>query len=798
MKLVLSWLREVVPVTASVEELTGVFNGLGLEVEGVQHIGRGLDGIITAQVRTIRAHPNADKVRLVDVVTASDQTETVQIACGAWNFAEGDVVPLATLGTTMPGGMKIERRKLRGEWSNGMLCSGRELELSDDHGGIMQLPPSTPLGVPITDALGITQDVVFDLSVNPNRPDAMSVVGIARDVAAKLSLPFTPPVMIPGVVNAPPSGTPSKRGSITATDLCDRLTVTVIRKVHVTESPLSVQARLNLAGMRPISNLVDASNLVMLELGIPSHAFDLDRVASGALGIRWATPDEKLTTLDGVDRALSVGGAQDGVIVDGKDTAIGIAGVMGGITTEVSDSTTSLLLEIAHWTPMCVARTAKRLGLRSEASARFERGTDPEALGYAAARFVEIVRMTCPAATVESFDDVRPTPPAPCVVRVRTARVNLVLGTSLDDATIEALLHPIGFAVATVGEGEFDVTIPSWRPDSTAEVDVIEEIGRHFGYEKIERRQLRTDLVGHLTPLQRDRRRVADLLAASSCFEAWTSTFLSEADLASAQQRMAFVRVANPMSPEESIMRPNLLPGLLRALSHNTNHRNPALRLFEIGHVFGRPRPDQILPYEREQLSVVLAGEGDDAPAAVALLDRLVSHLRIEPAAVALRAGDVDGLHPTRSARIVNTGTGFPLGVVGEVDPAVAAAWGIDRRIGYLQVDLENFIDQPRRTSDVATFSRFPSSDFDLAFVVANDVAADRVLDALRRGAGELCQAVSLFDVYRGAGLPDDSRSLAYRLRFAAPDRTLTEAELTDLRQASIDAVVVATGGVLR
>lgn len=798
MKLVLSWLREVVPVDSSVEELTAVFNGLGLEVEGVRHIGGGLDGIITAQVRTIRAHPNADKVRLVDVVTANDQAETLQIACGAWNFAEGDVVPLATLGTTMPGGMKIERRKLRGEWSNGMLCSGRELELSDDHGGIMQLPPSTPLGVPITEALGITPDVVFDLSVNPNRPDAMSVVGIGRDIAAKLRLAFTPPVMVSGVVDAPPSGIPSKRGSIAATALCDRLTVTVIRNVHVTESPLPVQARLNLAGMRPISNLVDASNLVMLELGIPSHAFDLDRLTNGAIGVRWATPDEKLTTLDGAERTLSVGGAQDGVIVDGSEGAVGIAGVMGGASPEVSSQTTSLLLEIAHWTPMCIARTAKRLGLRSEASARFERGTDPEALGYAAARFVEIVRLTCPDASVESFDDIYPSPLRPVVVRVRTSRVNLVLGTSLDDATIKDLLQPIGFTVTVVGAGEFDVAIPSWRPDSTAEVDVIEEIGRHFGYEKIERRQLRTDLVGRLSPLQRDRRRVADLLVALGCNEAWTSTFLGDEDLRTAQQNMGVVRVANPMSPEEAVMRPNLLPGLLRVLSHNTNHRNPGLRLFEIGHVFGRPRPDHILPYEREHLSVVLAGEGDDGPAAVAVLDRLVSLLRVEPAAIAVRADEVDGLHPTRSARLVNTGTGFPLGVVGEVDPSVTAAWGIDRRVGYLELDLENLIGQPHRSTDVAPFSRFPSSDFDLAFVVANDVAADRVLDALRSGASELCQSVSLFDVYRGTGVPEGSRSLAYRLRFAALDRTLHEAELTTLRQASIDAVVRATGASLR
>lgn len=798
MKLVLSWLREIVPVTSTIEELTEVFNGLGLEVEGVQHVGGGLDGIITAQVRTIRAHPNADKVRLVDVVTAKDQTETLQIACGAWNFAEGDIVPLATLGTTMPGGMKIERRKLRGEWSNGMLCSGRELELSDEHGGILQLPESTPLGIPIVAALGITPDVVFDLSVNPNRPDAMSVMGIARDVAAKLNLPFTPPALIAGVVDRPPSGNPSIRGSITATDLCDRLTVAVLRHVRVTDSPTWVQARLTLAGMRPISNLVDASNLVMLELGSPSHAFDFDRLAGGQIGVRWACDGETLTTLDGANRTLAPAGTQDGVIVDGADTVIGIAAIMGGQSTEVSDSTTNLLLEIAHWTPMCIARTAKRLGVRSEASARFERGTDPQALGRAAARFVEIVRLTCPDVTVESFDDILPGPSVRVTIRVRTDRVNLILGTDLSDATIKKILDPIGFEAVLVETGQHDVTIPSWRPDSTAEIDVIEEIGRLHGYDNIARRQLRTDLVGHLTPLLSDRRRVGDLLTVSGCHEVWTSTFLGDSDLTKSHHSATVVRVANPMSPDESVMRPSLMPGAMRVLAHNANHRNPALRIFEIGHVFGRPRPDQILPYEREQLAVALAADGDDGRTAVTMLDRLVAFLRVNPAAIAVRPAEVDGLHATRGARVVNTGTGFPIGIVGEIDAVVTEAWGIDRRVGYLQVDLENLIAQPRRSGDVASLSRFPSSDFDLAFVVANDVAADKVLNALRMGAGELCENVALFDVYRGKGLPDGTRSLAYRLRFAAPDRTLNDAELTAVRQASIDAVAAATGATLR
>ncbi len=795
MKLSLAWLREMVPVPENVEELTAIFNGLGLEVEGVERIGEGLAGIVTAKVRAIRAHPNADKIRLVDVITVPDG-EALQIACGAWNFFEGDIVPLATLGSTMPDGMAIERRKMRGEWSNGMLCSTRELGLGDDHAGILRLDPSTALGLPITEALGIVADVVFDLSVNPNRPDAMSVLGVARDVAAKLGLALTRPGMISGVVDAPKSLV--ERGSIAATDLCDRLTVSVIRNVSVAPSPKWVQDRLLASGMRPISNLVDASNLVMLELGIPSHAFDLDKLAEGRIGIRWATEGERVVTLDEVERTLSVGDNTDGVITDGADRAVGIAAVMGGLTSEVSPTTTSLLLEIAHWTPICVARTAKRLGLRSEASARFERGTDPEAIPAAAARFVEIVRLTCPDVVVESFDDVRPIATVHRSARVRTSRINLVLGTALTDADVASLLGPIGFAATLVEPGLHDVVLPSWRPDSTEEIDVVEEVGRHHGYDRIARQHLRTDLVGRLTPLQLDRRRVGDLLTALSVNEVWTSTFLSERDVTDTGVADRTVRVANPMSPDESVMRPSLLPGLLRVISHNAKHRNRSSRFFEIGHTFTTPRPDQILPYEREHLIVAMAADGDDARAAVTVLDQLIALLRIVPQALAIHAAEVPGLHPTRSARIVNTGTGFPLGFLGEVDPAVLAVWGIDVRVGILHVDLENLISQPRRNADVASFSRFPSSDIDLAFVVPDAITADAVSAALRAGAGTLCESVSLFDVYRGVGVLDGHRSLAFRVRFVSADHTLSDAELTAVRQAAIDEVAKETGALLR
>jgi phenylalanyl-tRNA synthetase beta chain len=793
-----NWLNAFVDTShKTVAELTDAFNELGLVVEGVQLLGEGLDTIVTAKVQTIRKHPQADKIRLVDVITSVGQTETLQICCGAWNFFEGDVVPLAPLGTTMPDGMHIEKRKLRGEWSNGMLCSGREMKLSEDHEGIMRLPADTPLGIPIVKALGIVADTIFDLSVEANRPDAMSVRGVARDLAPKIGAvlkDMTPKFSLSAV---PKSSTP--RGSITATDLCDRLTVTVITGVAVTDSPDWVKSRLVAGGMRPINNLVDASNLVMLELGIPSHAFDLARLAGGRIDVRWASNDEQLTTLDGVERKLSPAGSQDGVIADGNGTAVGIAAIMGGLTSEVDATTTSLLLEVAHWTPMCIARSSKRMGLRSEASARFERGADAGAIPLAVARFVDVVAETCPGIEVESFDDMGPNTGQVSSVRVRTSRTNLLLGTNLNPDMILGLLNPIGFAAVKSADADVtEVTIPSWRPDATAEVDVIEEIGRHFGYKNIERRALTNTRVGKLTDSQRARRMIADVLVANNCQEVWTASFLAPADLERAGHAGEVVALANPMVAEESVLRPSLIPGLLRVLGHNANHRTPAMRVFELGHVFGVPMPNQVVPYERDHLAVAFAADGDDARTATRALDTLIEALGIKPEAIELNQKEIAGLHPTRSARVVGSGTGFNLGSVGEIDPDVGKAWGVERRVGILVLDVENLSTLPKRESNIASFSRFPSSDVDLAFVVSESVPAAHVGEALRSAGGELLQSVRLFDVYRGDRVAEGSRGLTYRLRFADSEKTLTDADVAAVRAACIEKVAKATGATLR
>ncbi len=374
-----------------------------------------------------------------------------------------------------------------------------------------------------------------------------------------------------------------------------------------------------------------------------------------------------------------------------------------------------------------------------------------------------------------------------------------MLGVQIDDARIARLLRGIGFVVEPgASAGEQLVTVPSWRPDCEAEINLIEEVGRHHGYGNIARVVPVSPHVGALTPIQKDRRRVRRALNAIGIHEAWTATLIGPEDLGRTGLPAEAVALANPMAAEESLLRTSLVPGLLRALRHNANHRNPDVRLFETGHVFGRPRPRQVTPYEREHLAVVLAGDGDDAAAAVRVLDALVDVLGTAPAAVALSAsGDLPGLHPTRSARIIATGTKVAIGSVGEIDPAVLEAWGIERRVGVLTVDLENLCHLPRRPLSLSAVSTFPSSDVDLAFVVPDSLAAATVGAALRGAAGELAERVTLFDVYRGTGVPEGHRSLAFRVRFSAADRTLTDADLTDARTRCIEAAT-ALGVQLR
>jgi phenylalanyl-tRNA synthetase beta chain len=798
MRVPLSWLRDFAPFDLDPVELGEVFDDLGMVVEGVERIGEGLDGVVVARLLSIAPIEGLDRVRMTTVDPGDGSA--LEVACGAWNIEPGQLVPLATIGTTLPNGMTIGRRKLKKVYSNGMLCSAIELGLGDESAGIMVLADDVaPVGTPLADALGIESDVVYDLAIEGNRPDANCVAGVARDAAARLRLPFTLPS-----VDVARSGPPVE--SLTsvvneAPDLCPRFTATVVRSISIGPSPAWLQRRLTLAGMRPINNIVDASNYVMLELGQPTHAYDLDRLPGHGLLVRRARAGEVVRTLDGVDRR--VGDGDDCLICDAEGTPVGIGGVMGGESSEIADDTRNVVLEAAAFDPMAIAWTSKRLGLRTEASARFERGVDVEGIDLSVERFCSLIATGEVApGTIDDRSGVRARP----AIRLRTARVNALLGASLADEAVAGYLTPIGFSVTPVGGGgEHDVVPPSFRPDVTIEVDLVEEVARHHGYSRIERTVPHSPFVGSLTPYQRDRRLVRDVLVGAGVSEAQTPSLLGPGDHARAGlSSVVEIVAADAMIQEESLLRASLLPGLLRSLSFNAARRSPEVAFFEIGNVWSRAGAEgSELPVETERLAVAVAAVGIDATAAVRVWHELVAGLRL--AGVTMEASAAEGLHPGRTASLAAAadgggGGGVALGVVGEVDPDVLAAWEVPGRVAYLDVDLRALlVDAPRQPIEQRPVSRFPSADIDLAFVVPDDVAALAVETAIRGSVGtDLLSDVRLFDVYRGDRVPSGTRSLAYRLRFNAADRTLTDDDLATARTAAITAVERLTPARIR
>ena len=627
-------------------------------------------------------------------------------------------------------------------------------------------------------------------------------------------------------------------------DLSPRFTARLLQGIKVGPSPRLIARRLTLSGMRPINNVVDVSNYVMLELGQPTHPYDWSRLGGHGLRVRRARAGETVVTLDGVERRLGIPGpglgddGRDCVICDANDVPVGIGGIMGGASSEIDDATGAVLLEAAYFDPLAITRTATRLSLRTEASVRFERGTDPLAIDRSVNRICQLLdEQGALDGAAQGVLDVRGDVPAPRFLELRSQDVNRLLGTELSEDAIGHLLEPLGFAVrpkGSPGSGLAEVLVPTSRPDVRpapfGSADLIEEVARMYGYQRVERRQPAWPQPGRLSSRQQARRRVREAMVGLGALEAWTSSLVSP----SAHDRIGLVgpevELANPQQSDETVLRRSLMPGLLGALVRNADRREGDVRLFEVGVVFAHPddpspaladrRGDSSagardVPYEREMAALVLSVPGDDARTVVAAWQVVSDEFRLEhvhlvpPAADLLGEGALataPGLHPTRSAWLVAGST--ILGTVGEVDPSVLEAEGWGRgadqqghRVGWLELDLDRLFDGDavsRRPDLAQPVSRYPSSDVDLALVVEDSVSAERVAATLRRSAGELLQQVRLFDVFRSPSLGPGRRSLAFRLRFSSLDHTLTEEELTTLRLACIEAAGRELGAELR
>lgn len=783
MKILLSWLREYVETDLDAASIADRLTHLGLTVESIEHIGRPVEGVVAARVLRTERHPDAERVQRVYVDTG-DGTER-HIWCGAFNMSVGDLVPLATIGTTMPDGRQIERRGILGIESEGMLCSAAELAVGDDAGGILILPDDAQLGAGYQISLGIEPDVVFNLDLTRNRPDAWGYLGVARDLAASLGIELRRPDVVPVNVGEPRS-VPVE---IIAGDRCGRFTATVLSGVRVVPSAAWMSRRLLAAGMRPINNVVDVSNYVMLELNQPNHAYDLDALGGGGFRIRTASSDESMVTLDGEHRMLC---DEDLLICDALDTPIGIAGIMGGLDSEITETTATVALEMAWFEPLGVMSSVTRLGLRSEASARNERGIDPFGIEFARDRFMTLLAETCPdlswhPPSTDTRAEVLPDEVRSTTIRI--SQVNRILGTSLNRRDVSGVLDPIGFITESGDDDRCTVALPSWRPDCSEEIDVVEEVARHHGYERIGLVVPRPASAGGLSRTQRRRRLVREVLIGLGISEAMPSPFLAPDTAARAGLDADAVRITNPLVAEESVLRNSLRPGLLGAVAYNASHRRPGVQLFEIGHVY--PPADAELPGEYEALAVMLAGHG--APRAVEVWREIAGALgvgaRIDQSRVPT------GLHPSRSASLI-AGRDL-IGAVGEIDPDVASAFGVTERVAVLELDLGQLLASDGRVVAMKPVSRAPSSDLDLAFELADDVPAERLDKAIRQGAGALLANLELFDVYRGEGIDPEARSLAYRLRLQAADRTLTDRDIAEVRERCVTAAT-KLGATLR
>lgn len=775
MKVLLSILREMADLPDDAGAVADALNVLGMAVESVETTGTRVPGVVTARIVRTEKHPDAAKVTRC-WVDAGDGVER-HVWCGATNMGPGDVVPLATLGTTMPDGREIARRAIMGIDSEGMLCSGSELGLSTDSAGLLILDPASPLGVDLADHLGIESDTLFDLDLTRNRPDCWGHAGVARDLAAHFGVTYRGPALD----DAPRGPARSAPVSIEAPDRCAMFSSWTISGVVVGPSPVRIARRLEMLGMRSINNVVDASNLAMLETNQPNHAYDASVV--GSFSVRLARPGETITTLDGTERSLD---AEDLLICEGRsDAPVGIAGVMGDLRSEITPATTELNLEIAWFEPDHVRFTAQRHGLRTEASLRFERGVDTAGHEAGALRFMAILRQSCPGAVLHSGETVVTTPhlPTPATVEVLPAKISSLLGTDVSASMIRTLLEPIGFLCRTAGDA-VEVRVPSWRPDCSIPADIAEEVARHHGYEKITKTTPKSTEHGRLSSVQTRRRTARQVMCGLGLDEAMPSPFLAPGDL----ERVGLpgtdvLRLANPLVAEESILRTSLRPGLLSAVVHNLSHRAEQVALFEIGHVYPPgSAPKGGLPDESEWLCALVVGDG----VSTALRQWSVLSGSLAVGAMLDQQRVPAGLHPGRSASLTRGKT--VVGHVGEIDPVVLHALGIEGQVSCLEVNLSIVLAEEPKPVQAREVNRLPSSDLDLAFVVPDDVAAGAVHRALRQAAGARLVSCVLFDTFRGASIGEGRRSLAFRLRLQGREATLDDAAIAETRDACITA----------
>ena len=788
------WLKEYTDVNTDLDNFSEKMIMSGSNIEAITHYGKGIEKVVVGRIEKVEKHPDADKL-LICIVDIG-QEEKVQIVTGAPNVFEGAYVPVILHGGKLPDGTTIKKGKLRGVTSYGMLCSAKELGYDDKNipvehkDGIWILDKEYPLGKDIVEALELAGEVI-EFEITPNRPDCLSMLGMAREVAATFK----------GSLRYPETECKNEKGkasdyikvSIKKPDLCRRYVARVVTDVKIGQSPWWLQKRLMYAGMRPINNIVDITNYVMLEYGQPIHAFDIRNIKGNEIIVDTAKEGELFTTLDGVERKLS----KDTLLINDKERGIAIAGVMGGLNSEIQNDTTTIVVESANFNGDSIRKTSKKLGLRTEASSRFEKGIDPNLAAEAADRVCRLIEMLGIGTVTEGRVDVYPEQVEPKQVLVRVDRVNKVLGINLTKEEIEDIFISLEMEVETK-DNNILVTPPTVRQDLQIEEDFIEEVARIYGYDKLPLTIPKGNKEAKKTNYQILRDLTKEALVGMGVNEVQTYSFMDPKGLdkvkASNEDR-EFVRLINPLGEENSIMRTILTPNMLGVLAINYSRNIQLVKAFEIGNIFLNITKDDGLPIERENLCIACYGPDEDFFTIKGIVQELFTKLGIKEVEY-IPDETIDTYHPGRCAIISSNKR--KLGVIGELHPDVLEKYDIDVRAYCCELNFDLIMSLADTEKYYRPLPKYPSTSRDIALLVDEEINVGEIESIIKNNGYDILESVELFDVYRGKQVPEGKKSVAFSLTYRASDRTLTDEEVIEVHDKILIALKEGCNAVLR
>lgn len=788
MKVSLSWLKTFVPLDLTPDELASALTMAGLEVEALSDRYKYLETVIVARVAAVKDHPNADRLKLCEVDTG---TQTVNVVCGAPNVKTGMLSPLALPGTRFPNDMVLEKGVIRGVDSEGMLCSATELELGSDASGIMALDPSLTVGRSLSKALDLS-DAVFEIDLTPNRPDCLSIIGIAREVAAIVNAELS----VPTITLPAPGNKIHERTSVTvaAPDLCPRYTARLIQNITVAQSPFWLQERLRSVGLRPINNIVDITNFVMMEQGQPLHAFDFDTLAENRIVVRAAREGEVFTTLDEKERKLS----KDMLLICDGGKPVGIAGVMGGLNSEIGNETRNVLLESAFFNPASIRRTSKTLGLNTDASHRFERGIDFEGTPVALERAAQLIAELGGGSLVDGvIDECGQLPQAP-TIELSPRENNRLLGTRHNKEEIRDYLTAIEFDVKDGVDDTLLVTPPTFRVDVKRPEDLIEEVARLSGYDNIPttfplipaETRAPSIIIDH-------RQRLKNIMTGFGFNEAINYSFMDKADcdrllLDSEDVRRNLVEILNPLTEDQTVMRSVMLPGLLKSAARNISQQTKTSRLFEIGKVFIAKGKTQ-LPDEIEMLTGVWTGSRLDPSWNLAdtacdfydikgVVEEVFRALKIKNITFTLMPADVCPFVKNGFAAQIIHGNDY-LGLVGEVHPRVLKNFNLKQTVFYFELDLNQLYGMIPESHQAKAISVYPAISRDVTVIIDRNIESVRLLDFIRDLDEDLVEQLNIFDIFADDPIPAGKKSVSFRIVYRSHEGTLEDSQINDLHK---------------